>query len=349
MATFTETAYYTRKFVVVAAIGFVALIVGRIVFVSFSKWWIAKNPPPPPAPTVSFGVLPELQFPKSQDISNVSYRLETASGNFPKFETQMRVYFVPAFRANVLGLELATALAAKYGFLFAPSAKDEQVYAWTRETQLSGILTQNLITGHFTYETAWQKDGDIIASKAPAEAEAVRAAKDFLRRGGLLTADLDTGKIRIEFLRAEQGTFASAVSQSEASFTKVHIFRSDIDKASAVTPREREALVQVVVSGSRASEKQVIWAMYKYSPVEQERHSTYPLRSAQIAWDELQNGKAYVAQLMSNTSFAVIRTVELAYYDADVPQEFLQPVYVFRGDNGFVAYVPAIDTKWLSK
>jgi hypothetical protein len=37
----------------------------------------------------------------------------------------------------------------------------------------------------------------------------------------------------------------------------------------------------------------------------------------------------------------------LGYYDPDIYQKYLQPVYVFLGNNGFVAYVPAIKEEYV--
>ena len=44
-----------------------------------------------------------------------------------------------------------------------------------------------------------------------------------------------------------------------------------------------------------------------------------------------------------------IRRIYLAYYDAGIYTEFLQPIYVFEGDNDFVAYTPAITSNYYSE
>ena len=38
-----------------------------------------------------------------------------------------------------------------------------------------------------------------------------------------------------------------------------------------------------------------------------------------------------------------------AYYFSDAYTQYLTPVYVFTGDNGFVAYVPAVSPLWVQK
>lgn len=349
MATLTDTAYYARKSVIYGVVGLFALVLFRFSWGIFSRWWIALHPPPPPPPTVSFGVLPEITFPKGVERKDLSFRLETVSGSVPNFGIQSKVYFMPAFRANVLGLELAKSLAAKLGFVSAPIPKDEQVYIWNREGALPGTLTVNLVTGHFSLDTAWYRDSEITSSRALGEQEATRVAQDYLRRAGLLTDDLSKGRTRIEYLQAGAGAFSPAISQSEANFTRVHLFRGDVNSLSVVTPQEDQALIQVIVSGARSQDKQVIGMTYKYSPIELDTSATYPLRSSQSAWEQFQAGEGVITRLVKNTQQVVVRDVKLAYYDADIPQQFLEPVYVFHGDDGLVGYVSAIDPKWLGK
>lgn len=349
MATLTVTAYYARKTVVYGVVGLISLILIRFSWGVFSRWWIALHPPPPPPPTVSFGVLPEIQFPKGVERQGMRYQLQTVSGVAPDLGPQARVYFMPAFRANVLGLELAKNLAQKLGFLSEATAKDEQVYSWGREGSLPGNLTVNLVTGHFALDTAWYRDNEIVSSRAPSEQEAVSVAQNYLRTAGLMTDDLSKGKTKTEFLQAGAGAFTSAISQSEANFTRVHFFRDDVNGLSAVTPQDNQGLVQVIVSGARTGEKRIVGMTYKYSPIEFATSSTYPLRSAQQAWTQFQNGDGVITRLVKNIQSIVVRDIKLAYYDADVPQQFLQPVYMFSGDDGLSGYISAIDPKWLGK
>ncbi|NMB56402.1 hypothetical protein GYA19_00515, partial [Candidatus Beckwithbacteria bacterium] len=42
----------------------------------------------------------------------------------------------------------------------------------------------------------------------------------------------------------------------------------------------------------------------------------------------------------------MIRNISLAYFDSKLPQKYLQPIYVFEGDDNsnreFIAYIPAL-------
>ena len=348
MATLTSVAYYTRKAIVYGSAGFVSLLILLVAWGAFSAWWVKNHPPPPPPPTVAFGVLPAIKFPDGKDPKQVSLKLETITGAAPDLGPQAKVYFMPSYRANVLGLELAAGLAAKLGFLFAPVRVDEQVYEWTREGTLPGTLSVNLVTGHFRLTTLWYRDAQISTARAPTEAEAVRTAKRFLSSANLLDNDLDAGAAKVEYLQAGAGVYSSAVSQSEANFARVHLFRAGVENIPVVTPNPSEGLVQVVVSGV-SSQKQIIEAVSRYSPVEYSRFATYPLRPSKTAWEILSSGQGYIPKLIPTQGQTAVRRVKIAYFDNSTPQEFFQPIYVFEGDNGFLGYVPALDPKWLGK
>jgi len=93
--------------------------------------------------------------------------------------------------------------------------------------------------------------------------------------------------------------------------------------------------------------RRIIEVNYNYYPIDRETFSTYPLKSVQTAWEEFQKNQGFIANLGENDkNEIIIRKVSLTYYDADKPQHFLQPIYVFEGDRNFIGFLPAIDSKW---
>jgi len=59
------------------------------------------------------------------------------------------------------------------------------------------------------------------------------------------------------------------------------------------------------------------------------------------------NGKGKVVAATKGVKKVTIKKMFISYFDPDVYQSFLQPVYVFLGDNDFVGYVPAISNQYL--
>ncbi len=122
------------------------------------------------------------------------------------------------------------------------------------------------------------------------------------------------------------------------------MFRKDYDDLPSVTLKPKEANVWFMISGARSRQDQVIAAEYHYYPVDEKQSATYPIKTAQKAWEELNSGGAFVTNLGNNErGNIVIRNIYLAYYDTGQYTQFYQPVVVFEGDNDFLAYVPAVE------
>jgi hypothetical protein len=92
----------------------------------------------------------------------------------------------------------------------------------------------------------------------------------------------------------------------------------------------------------------ILEMQYVFWPIAFDDFATYPLRSGAIAWQDLQDGYASIILNGNNKDDTIkIRQIYLAYYDSEEPQNYLQPIFVFEGDNNFVAYLPAITEDWL--
>ena len=125
---------------------------------------------------------------------------------------------------------------------------------------------------------------------------------------------------------------------------KMNFFRKSFDDLPSVTKNPDQANVWFMVSGSTEKGKEVVAGEFHHFPVEESNNSTYPIKDAQTAWEELSQGKASIAKLGSNQNkkSITIRRIYLAYYDPPTSTDFYQPIVVFEGDSGFVAYLPAV-------
>ncbi|OGY17901.1 MAG: hypothetical protein A2784_01740 [Candidatus Chisholmbacteria bacterium RIFCSPHIGHO2_01_FULL_48_12] len=347
MATLTQTAYYTRRTLKWGSFLVLFLIVFRWAWNGFITYWLAKHPPPPPPPTVAFGKLPQLQFP-DQTKGSLTFKLETVTGTTPDLGDRAHVFFMPAKRANLLALERATTQAARLGFNLPPQKLTDTLYRWANATPLSTNLDLDIIYGHFLLTASWQQDPTLLdAPNLPNTTPAVIEAQDYLADAGLLPEDLKTGRTQVSFLRASANDFIPAPSLSEAEFVQVDLFRQDLPAGKVYTATPSAGLVRLIFSGNTNTGKRIVSLAYNYFPVNYDQSATYPLKASSQAWAELQSGQGYIATLPTTGNQATVRRVSLGFYDAPTPQTFLQPIYVFEGDNNFVAYVPALDSKWV--
>jgi len=348
MATLTETAYYSRKIIKFGSLGLVAFIILRGLFLTFTAYWKKIHPPPPPPPTVAFGKLPKIIFPERPNLPALSYKLETISGTLPTIPTQAKVFFIPQPSTNLLAWDRAKAWARSLGFTQEPEATDKFTYRFTTEGTSRTTLEVDVLTRNFTLNYDWQNDLEILSrGSPPQENQAISLAKSFLQSAEVLTTDLNQGTTEVTYLKYNHGNLIKALYFSEANFTRVDFFREEIDKIKVLPPSPKEANVSVILSGDSRQNRGIIQVKYLHFPISLENFATYPLKNINTAWTELTQGKGFVANLGNNPSGQItIRNAYLAYYDPDSPQNFLQPVIVFEGDNDFFAYVPAITANW---
>ncbi len=348
MTTLTKTTYYTRKIFKLSLIFLLAFFILKNVFGVIRKYWLAHHPPPPPPPTVSFGKLPKIQFPQNTQLPELTFRLETIQGNLPNLPTIGKVYFMPKNQPNLLALDRAAQMAKKMGFQEQPEPITKTVYRW-KNGQLPATTLEidiNSLNFHLRYD--YENDSELLISKyLPTNEQSTQEIKNFLTVNGLLAPDLAEGTAEFEYLKFGSPKLLSAMSLSDSDFVRVNLFRADLDGLKILPPNPKKSLISFLFSGSRVSGKRIVEINYTYYPIERDIFATYPLKPTLEAWNELQAGKGYIANLGQNEDGKIIiRRVYLAFYDSETPQHYLQPIYVFEGDKNFWGYVSAVDPKW---
>ncbi|HSX48801.1 MAG TPA: hypothetical protein VLE44_00915 [Candidatus Saccharimonadales bacterium] len=348
MATLTQAAITTRKIVRYSIYLIIILIIGRIVLGLVVSVFKKVFPAPPPPPTVVFGKLPKLPFPDRKDIPALTYTVQTPEGGLPQLAAQAKVYFMPSSKPDLLALDTAKQKAASLGFSTNAQAITQTLYKFSN-SPIPSTLQMNIVTGIFSISYDLNADPTPLAQKPPTPEGAASIARNFLSQGALLPDDL-SGQTTQEYLKVDNKRLVTAISLSEASLTKINLFRKDYDKLPSLTSNPNQANVWFILSGAQESGKQIIGVQYYYYPVDETQFATYPLKTSDIAMKDLQASKGYVANLGNNPSGSItVRRIYLAYYDSGTPMQFYQPVVVFEGDNGFVAYVPAVNATYYSE
>lgn len=348
MASLTETAYYTRRIIKFGAIGVLVFIILKGAASAGFRYWRQRHPEPPPAPTVSFGKLPAIQFPQSKfNSADLTYRLETVAGGLPNLGDQIKVYFIPLQSPGLLNLERANNLAKRMGFFSEPEKISDRLHRWQKQKILNSVLTIDIIHGSFKIEKNWRDYQELFQEKMlPAKGQAMAEARDFLSQYSLLSTDLEIGEAQVDYLRFISPNLVPAVSLSEADLVQIYLFRPSLDSLPLLPPDPKQALVSLLISGSRDQEKRILEVNYAYFPIIRETTATYPLKNTAQAWEELKSGQAFIAVSSGSAKEITIRKAYLAYFENSLPQNYLQPIYVFEGSDDFVAYVSAISPEW---
>ena len=350
--TLTNVTLMGRQVVKFGLIGLVVLMVGRITVNGLIAYWKATHPEPPPAPSVGFGKLPEINFPaQTEDEMPLSYKLETATGTTPDFGDRAKVYFMPKASASLLADQAAKEKASNLGYVFEPEVIGTELYRWSKSDPLLSTLELNIRSYSFSIATNYLSLPELLVNTtAPSGFEAVADVKNLLKRADLLPDDIATASGEIVYLKSLGGDLAPAVSQSDADFIQVDLNRNPIDGVFRMfTPQGYQGIISAILTGYYEGRDAVIDITYNYHPVDYEEIHTYPIRTSQSAWQLLQAGEGYIAE-KGSTDTAVIREVFLAYFDSYEEQEYLQPIYVFENkDTGFLGYVSAVDPKLIQK
>ncbi len=344
MASLTQTAYFARRTINWAIIGVIAYILLRIFWSIFIAVFLLIFPPKAPPPNHLFGKLPPLVFPQTATPSaKLTFQLQTIEGTVPKASESATVYFMPKTAPNLLGLNKAQEFASGFNFDATPVQENKNIYRFNDAELPLRRLRYDIVSGNFILRYAFEQDPTIFSVKnLPLPEAGISEAVNLLQSHRLYTDDLAGGTNEVSFLKLSGSQLVGTTSLSQADAERIDFFRKPIGNTPVLTPFPDQAPVSIILSGTPNGKKRIVQFAYTFWPIDYETTATYGLKTSSQAWEELQAGSGYIARYPSDGGGAVVRNVYLAYYDSFDPQTYLQPVFVFDGDNGFRAYVPAV-------
>jgi len=343
MTSLTRVAISARKAIRYTIFAIIFLIVGKFLLDGAIAIYLNMFPPGPPPPTVTFGKLTKIPFPEKGAKPTLTFTLETPEGGFPDdITTQAKVFFMPKPSSNLLALDVAKEKARALGFTSGPEQVSDTIYKFSSPTHPASFET-NIVSGTFSISYDLSADGSPIATRPPAAEVAASLFRSALSSANLLPEDLN-GPMTHSFFKLSSGALAPAISLSESDVIKINLFRKNYDDIPVVTSNPNESNVWAMLSGATTREQQIIAAEYHYFPIDETQFATYPIITPEEAYNQLQSEKVYIADmgLVKDNSSVTIRRIYVAYFDPEIEADFFQPVYVFEGDNGFVAYIPAV-------
>lgn len=367
MASLTETAHLLRRGLIFSVLLILAYfvfsfgsgLISGLVSQSGGKQIIKAE--------VSFGKLPFLHLggkqatPKSE---TTEYVLETVTGDFPQTPSMLPVFPLQEQPVDILASDEAINLALNLGFPNEPKVLSPTEYLWemSEQTLRMNILTKNYAVNP-KYEVIFPK-GKLTDSIA-----IMNNAKVAIGTGRSLDASFTDNLISIYLLRREGSELKPAPSPLEAEVARVDFFRSvEVEKQEyrLLTGHPQEALVYLLLGGGKGQPflKNFITWNYDFK-----QGATYPLRTLATAWEEIKSGLGTITALsgknggylkkgnLPEIKTITIRQIEIAYFDEEIMQNFLQPIFVFSGQADLIGnerveitiYTPAVDPEWVVK
>lgn len=362
--TLTETMEKTRT-----AIGFLGVFLVLLTIWQIGKSLYLKALPPEselvlPEPNYAFGAMPAIQFPTQSTSSKpTSYQLmingitAADASTWPTFGNYqvIEVYKLKPLAYSLTADQKARDIAKNLDFDREPQIIDSRTYLFTYPgPPLEESLEIDLKTMFMTLTTNYLTTTNIFGvtfdgvKSIPDRVGAIAAVRNYLNQAGILPADLSDAAATVSYRKATGSQLEPVENYLEADYVSVSLPRTPLSGLRDQQPTEYKfygpddiGSVYGIVGKDLDGVDIVVNLEDYYYQLDTSNVATYYLRTAQAAWQNVQAGDAYVINPRGIKN-AVIRSVELGYYESHQEQEYLLPIYVFSGDNDVKIYVQAL-------
>lgn len=324
-------------------IGIIIILFIALKFLLFVKELILPSSPPPP--TVTFGKLSKAYFPDGIK-KDFTYEVDTITGNLPKLNPSEKVYKMEQVGPDILAVEKASKKVTGLGFSARPQQISDFVYKWSNSSPPEQNIILNIKLSEFNLSSAYQKyENDLKGENFSNKSQAINPATGFLKTLDFYPDDIDEEKTKVEFMTLDGGVIKPTTRVVNSNIANVYFFQKSRDDLPIVYPQGPNSSMKMTV-GSGKLLGSILEANFSHQNILEES-ATYPIKTAQEAFDDLKNGKGYIASQNGDDTNILIKNVYVALYSEGRLQEYLTPVVVFEGNNGFLAYVPAIKDEWI--
>jgi hypothetical protein len=347
MITLSNVTSGTKAVLKWGGIGLGAII---LIWMLFGLGGIIKStffPTPPPPPTVAFGKIESIKFPAQTEIKDLTYVIDTVTGSVPNFSDRAKVFKIKQPEANLLALDNATKKLNSIGFNTQPIPLGGNIYKWTDTSSILRTISFDILSSNFNLTSSFLQDPDIVSGRnLPDTVESIVATKDFLKRLDNYPTDLDETKTKTNLFSIINSNIVPASSLSNAQLIQVFYFQKDVDGIPIYYSNPKESSMSIIIAGG--SPPQVIQAGFNHQTISN-INETYPIKTGEQAFEELQKGNAFIAAYGGLKKIISVKKISLGYFVQNDTQQYLIPIYVFEGNDNFVAYLPAVTDEWLSK
>ena len=387
--TLHETAILIRKTGIRVGIG-IGVILALVIVIRVG--FMVKDiifPPVMAPPTEKFGKALQYKFPNTQSNPNLTYTLQTTSGDLPTtlvdgtttIPDRLSIFPIIHNAPNFLNLDTVKNKVASLDFTDPDGAVLPEVqlanpyYEWNEPGAFNRKIIFDINSFDFKMTSSYLSSLTVLSAQHISdEKSAIDTARDFLLSAKLLPEDLDAKKTEDKNYPAQYVTYPqlfsiqnngqeniliNTTSLSKAQVIRVDLYQKDLeydlDKGGSeynipkihmsfpvIYPHPPYSTMNFWVA-SGPQHAVVVQAFFTHKNIDlSDASATYAIKTPAQAFKELKDGRAYIAAKNGNDNNILIKEIYLAYYLAEDLQEYIMPVYVFEGNDGFFGYVPAI-------
>lgn len=345
--TLTELSYNLRK---ILPFFIIFIIFFLIIFYSFKLFflYLELNKPKEIIVPSIFGKINPPIIKNATSSANFIFTLDTVEGRPITTTDSAKVFFIPKPVSRFGYREKIYLMAKAFGFdteNIKHKLIDNTAYFKDSKRELS------IDVGNFNFFYEEKLDKDNLASSSaylPSKKTAEEKAIDFLKKVGRYPDELAKGTTKTIYIKYDPNleSYINVKNIQEANLIEVDFYRADIDGVPIVSPKFFNSQNYVIMLFDK-NDYRVVKSNMSFFEKSEAQYDLYPVKTADLAWEELKNGKGLVIAATQGNKNVVIKNIFIGYFDPDVYQSFLQPVYVFLGEDDFVAYVPAISNQYL--
>lgn len=338
----TELSYYFRKFLPYVILSCLVFLI-FFYSIKLTLIYIESNKTIPVYTNPIFGNVSQPEIPNSSSSAGFKFTLDTIEGQPITATDTAKVYFMPQNNPRFGYSEKIYLIAKSFGF------NTEVV-----KHQLTGKIatfsdkekTLTIDISNFNFKFDRKVNNELFTSSQltiPVRTVIENKAIDFLKKIGRYPDELAKGTTNIIYLKYNpiNQNFVNVEKSSQAQLVEIDFGRPDIDTFKVVTPKFFTSQNYVIML-FQGEEFQIIKSQIAFFEKSEEQVGTYLVKTGEEAWSELNSGMGYIVAGTQGQKDVLIKSMELRYFDPDIYQNYLQPVYVFLGEGNFAAYVSAI-------
>ena len=159
--------------------------------------------------------------------------------------------------------------------------------------------------------------------------------------------DIDIDLTKTLYYSIQDGQINPESNITNAQLIRLDFFQKSINGVPIYYPEVSTSPINAQVVNIR-NNPTVIQANFNYQTITT-INSTYPIKTVDQAFLELKDQKAYIASYFGENTNILIKNVTLGYYMGEEKQNYLMPIMIFEGNDGFFAYVSAITDEWVNR
>jgi hypothetical protein len=313
--------------------------------------FIKLNMPEKVTYDAKWGKIPAPQVKNASASGSFRFTLDTIEGQAIEASETAKIFYMPSSYSDLSTEGKVYLMAKKIGF-----DTENVKYTKLSAREISFVddkrnLTIDVTNYNFKYVYDFSSERSLFfGTRIPEQKEIEDKAREFLQSVNRYPTELAQGQTHIIYLYYNYISKQMSVKERpiEANVVEVDFFRPPIDGFEVVSPSYYNSQNSVILVFNQTDYK-VLKAEVSFFEKSSEQVATYPLKKGSQAWSELQDNKGIIISAPAGKNNISIKKMFYAYLDPDIYQSYLQPVYVFLGDDNFVGYVPAVANEYLTE